>query len=398
MTAYLVQPHLKTVRHECPTDRIKTMKHLLIDFENVQPQNLDKLPVENTHVWLFIGVMHKMLPVSLVKSLLRFGERAHLVHLQKMGKNALDFYLSYYLGQITATDPNAQIGILSRDGGYDVLVEHILENQYAQNIIRLAGIEEVQHEKITASQPVPLIETAQPSEPSKPQQPLAPYFQAALTALRKPDAFRPNYLHNLQQNLRKYILHDLFADKTDEECEATTIAVTNKLKAQNLIQIDEQNRVSYHVSDADLLQKIQRYILSQKPKTYADFQAAVENRANALCLNISQDDIQAFAYYLGEQNLIRQESGKIEYAPFAEPKPKPTPKQPENYQPDETVWKKITAALSASKPNRPNKVSALRNMIKSLAKYSDQETEKLVQHLQVKKILRLDGTKIVYLK
>ena len=37
-------------------------------------------------------------------------------------------------------------------------------------------------------------------------------------------------------------------------------------------------------------------------------------------------------------------------------------------------------------------------MIKSLAKYSDQETEKLVQHLQVKKILRLDGTKIVYLK
>lgn len=279
------------------------MKHLLIDFENVQPQNLDKLPVENTHVWLFIGVMHKMLPVSLVKSLLRFGERAHLVHLQKTGKNALDFYLSYYLGQITATDSDAQIGILSRDGGYDVLVEHILENQYAQNIIRLAGIEEVQHEKITASQPVPLIETAQPSEPSepskpsKPQQPLAPYFQAALTALRKPDAFRPNYLHNLQQNLRKYILHDLFADKTDEECEATTIAVTNKLKAQNLIQIDEQNRVSYHVSDADLLQKIQRYILSQKPKTYADFQAAVENRANALCLNISQDDIQAFAYY-----------------------------------------------------------------------------------------------------
>ena len=374
------------------------MKHLLIDFENIQPQNLDKLPVDDTHVWLFIGVMHKMLPVSLVKSLLRFGERAHLVHLQKTGKNALDFYLSYYLGQITATDSDAQIGILSRDGGYDVLVEHILENQYAQNIIRLAGIEEVQHEEITASQPVPLIETAQPPEPFKPQQPLAPYFQAALTALRKPDAFRPNYLHNLQQNLRKYILHDLFADKTDEECEATTIAVTNKLKAQNLIQIDEQNRVSYHVSDADLLQKIQRYILSQKPKTYADFQAAVESRANALCLNISQGDIQAFARYLSEQNLIRQSKGKIEYAPFAEPKPQSTPKQPENYQPDETVWKKITAALPASKTNRPNTVNALRNMIKSLAKCSDQETEKLLQHLQFKKILRIDDTKIVYLQ
>ena len=181
------------------------MKHLLIDFENIQPQNLDKLPVDDTHVWLFIGVMHKMLPVSLVKSLLRFGERAHLVHLQTTGQNTLDFYLSYYLGQITATDPSAQIGILSRDGGYDVLVEHILENRQAENIIRLACIEEVQHEKMPAPRPAPLIETAQPPEPSKPQQPLAPYFQAALTALRKPDAFRPSYLHNLQQNLRKYV-------------------------------------------------------------------------------------------------------------------------------------------------------------------------------------------------
>lgn len=376
----------------------KTMKHLLIDFENIQPQNLDKLPVDDTHVWLFIGVMHKMLPVSLVKSLLRFGERAHLVHLQKTGKNALDFYLSYYLGQITATDPSAQIGILSRDGGYDVLVEHILENRQAENIIRLAGIEEVQHEKMPAPRPAPLIETAQPPEPSKPQQPLAPYFQAALTALRKPDAFRPSYLHNLQQNLRKYVLHDLFADKTDEECEAITIAITNKLKAQNLIKVDEQNIVSYHVSDADLLQKIQRYILSQKPKTYTDFQAAVESRASALCLDISQGDIQAFAQYLSGQDLIRQEKGKIEYAPFAAPKPQPAPKQPENYQPDETTWKKVVAALSVAKDKRPSKVKALRNTIKAHAKCSDQETEKLLQHLQLKKILRVDGTKAVYLK
>ena len=78
------------------------MKHLLIDFENVQPQNLDNLPTDGIHIWLFLGAVHKSLPVSLVKSLLRFGERTHLVQLQKTGKNALDFYLSYYLGQITA--------------------------------------------------------------------------------------------------------------------------------------------------------------------------------------------------------------------------------------------------------------------------------------------------------
>ena len=303
------------------------MKHLLIDFENVQPQNLDNLPTDGIHIWLFIGVQHKMLPVSLVKSLLRFGERAHLVQLQKTGKNALDFYLSYYLGQITATDPEAQIGILSRDGGYDVLVEHILENQQAKGIVRLANIDEVQHQKITAAPPPALLENnTQPETDPKPQQSLAPYFQAALAALRRPDAFRPSRLHNLQKNLRKHILRDLFTDKTEEESVITTNAVINKLKAQNFISIDEQEAVSYHISDNDLLQKIQRYILSQRPKSYADFQAAVQKRADALCLTVSPSEIQAFARHLREQNLIRQENGKIEYAPFAEPKLQPPPK------------------------------------------------------------------------
>ncbi|STZ51638.1 PIN domain-containing protein [Neisseria dentiae] len=386
-----------------PTDlltiKFKFMKHLLIDFENVQPQNLDKLPPDDTHIWLFLGVVHKMLPVSLVKSLLRFGERTHLVHLQKTGKNALDFYLSYYLGQITASDPNAQIGILSRDGGYDILVEHILESQHAQGIVRLANIDEVQYEKITATPPTPQIAgNQQPETAPKPHQSLSPYFQAALTALRQPDAFRPSRLHNLQQNLRKHILCDLLTGKIDEECMKIVVAITNKLKAQNLISINEQDVVSYHIGDTDLLQKIQRYILQIKPKNYADFQAAVQSRADAFCLRINQGDIQAFARHLREQNLIRQESGKIEYGPFPGPKPKPAVKQPENYQPDETMWKKVIAALSVAKGKRPSKVSALSNTIKAHTRCSDEETEKLFQHLQDTETLRVDGTKIVYLK
>ena len=375
------------------------MKHLLIDFENVQPQNLDNLPTDGIHIWLFIGVQHKMLPVSLVKSLLRFGERAHLVQLQKTGKNALDFYLSYYLGQITATDPEAQIGILSRDGGYDVLVEHILETRQAKGIVRLTDIDEVQHQKITAAPPPALLENSpQPETEPKPQQSLVPYFQAALAALRRPDAFRPSRLHNLQKYLHKYVLCDLFADKADEECERTANAVIHKLKVQNFISIDEQEVVSYHISDNDLLQKIQRYILSQRPQTYADFQTAVQSRADALCLTVSPNDIQAFARHLHEQNLIRQENGKIEYAPFAKPKPQPAPKQAAKtgWQPDEAKWKKLIAALSVK--NRPNKTKALRNTIKVHVKCGEQEIEKMLKHLQDTKILHLEGEKIVYSK
>ncbi len=374
------------------------MKHLLIDFENIQPQNLNRLPTEDIHVWLFLGALHKSLPIGLVQSLLRFGERVHLIQLQKSGKNALDFYLSYYLGQITATDPEAHIGILSRDGGYDVLVEHIVENRQAQEIVRLANIDEVQYQNNhpSPSAATPLIDpkTTNNTPSEKLSQPLAPYFQAALSALRQPGAFHPRFLHNLQQNLCKYILRDLFQNKTDNECEATSIAVINKLKAQNLIRVDEHGAVSYHISDSDLLQKIQRYILNTKPPTYADFQAAVQNRADAFALSIGQGDIQAFARHLREQNLIRQNNGNIEYAPFAEPEKQPATT---GYHPDETVWKKIMAPLSVAKAKRPKTLSSLKNTIRSSTKSDTQQTEKLLQHLQDTKFLRLDGTKVVYL-
>ena len=299
------------------------MKHLLIDFENIQPQNLDKLPTEDTHIWLFLGTRHKSLPISLVASLLPFGERVHLIHLQKSGKNALDFYLSYYLGKIIATDTDAQIGILSRDGGYDILVEHILEKQEAKGVVRLANIDDVQHIKVNTTPPTKLPELHPQSEnslkPPQPLEPLAPYFQAALTALRQPNAFLPSRLNNLQQNLCKYILREQFQGKTDEEYKTITTRIINKLKTQNLISFDAQGIVIYHISDEDLLLKIQRYILNIKPKTFTEFQAAVQKRAGDLSLSVSQADIQAFACHLRKQNHIRQKKGKIEYAPFSSP-------------------------------------------------------------------------------
>ncbi|SUO95314.1 hypothetical protein [Suttonella ornithocola] len=33
------------------------MKHLLIDFENIQPKNLDQVSEKETHIWLFLGVI-----------------------------------------------------------------------------------------------------------------------------------------------------------------------------------------------------------------------------------------------------------------------------------------------------------------------------------------------------
>ena len=97
-----------------------------------------------------------------------------------------------------------------------------------------------------------------------------------------------------------------------------------------------------------------------------------------------------------EQNLIRQNNGKIEYAPFA--LTNPIPQKKIAHLPDETMWKKVIAALSVQPSKRPGKVSTLRNTIKAHAKSNNYETEKLLQHLLDKKVLSINGTNITYLK
>lgn len=375
------------------------MKHLLIDFENIQPQNLDKLSEKETNIWLFLGASHKALSIELVQSLLRFGERVHIIRLQKTGKNALDFYLSYYLGQITATDPEAIIGILSRDGGYDVLVEHILVNQNAQSIIRLDSVEKVQKELICQEETriassMDFADDTQSIEVKVNQHSIAPYFQAALMGLRTPNAFLPSRLHNLEQNLRKYILKDLLADKIEKEQDKIITVVINKMKTQKLITINEQGCIEYHISDDDILLKIQRYILNIKPKLFADFQAAVQNRASVFGLNTDARSVQEFARYLREQNLIRQSKGEIEYPPFSEPLPTQAVKN--SHYPDQIMWQKVVAALSVAPNKRPNKLKSLQNTIKAHAKCSDQEVIRIVQHLKDNHFIELNNNKVNY--
>lgn len=374
------------------------MKHLLIDFENIQPLNLDNIPHENTHIWLFLGIHQKQLSIELVQSLLRFGERVHFIRLKKSGKNALDFYLSYYLGQVTATDPLAMIIILSGDGGYDVLVEHITTNQHVSSLVRWARLDEVQlMPKLIEHQNV-MIEAEQVFDCTQPETnhlPITFYFQAALTALRAPKAFRPTRLHNLQLNLRNHILRDWIMYKNVAEQESIVEKVINQFKTKNLIQINEHEWIVYQLDDADILSKIQRYILHIKPKTLVNFQKAIEQRAKSLCLTVQPNDVQEFIRHLCKQGLIRQNNDQIEYPPFTKRDRQPETKL-NKYQPDKIILDKIMK--TTSQKNRPNKISSLKNTIKAMAKGQEAEVEAIFQYLQDKKHIQVNENKIIYLK
>jgi hypothetical protein len=54
-----------------------------------------------------------------------FGERGKYIVLEAHGPNALDFHIAYYLGVLVAADASGFFHIISKDKGFDPLIQHL---------------------------------------------------------------------------------------------------------------------------------------------------------------------------------------------------------------------------------------------------------------------------------
>ena len=101
------------------------MNYVLIDFENVQPESIDRLAHEHFKVRVFVGASQTKIPFDMARSLQRLGAHAEYIKIAGNGPNALDFHIAYYLGQLSAADPAACYHLVSRDAGFDPLIQHL---------------------------------------------------------------------------------------------------------------------------------------------------------------------------------------------------------------------------------------------------------------------------------
>jgi hypothetical protein len=97
---------------------------LFVDLENVQKVDLSAVPAD-TRVMIFYGVTQKKLPEQLVVRAQPLGSRLRWVKISGQGPNALDFHISFYLGQILADGPGPECVVLSYDTGFDPLIRHL---------------------------------------------------------------------------------------------------------------------------------------------------------------------------------------------------------------------------------------------------------------------------------
>lgn len=100
--------------------------YVLIDFENVQPAALGRLRVGETRVKVFLGQHQSKLALQLVQALQPFGGDAEYIQIQGSGPDAVDFHISFYIGQISVAEPTASFTIVSKDKGFDPLVRHVV--------------------------------------------------------------------------------------------------------------------------------------------------------------------------------------------------------------------------------------------------------------------------------
>ena len=99
--------------------------YVLIDFENVQPRNLEILASHPFKVLVFVGASQAKIPFELAAAMQHLGDDAQYVKIGGNGKNALDFHLAFYVGELAAKDPEAYFHIISKDTGFDPLIKHL---------------------------------------------------------------------------------------------------------------------------------------------------------------------------------------------------------------------------------------------------------------------------------
>ncbi len=115
--------------------------YVLIDFENVQPKNLELLTKHPFKVFVFVGASQAKVPFDLADSMQFLGNDAKYVKISGNGQNALDFHIAYYVGELAGKDPNAHFHIISKDKGFDPLIQHLKNRKV--NILREKDLGEI---------------------------------------------------------------------------------------------------------------------------------------------------------------------------------------------------------------------------------------------------------------
>jgi hypothetical protein len=193
---------------------------VLIDFESVQPASLAVLAADHFRLKVFVGATQHKLPFALVTAIQGMGERAEYIRVAGSGRNALDFHIAYYIGRIASQAPDAFFHIISKDTGFDPLIQHLKEQKIFCR--RWQAVDEI-----------PAVKALESKSPEQ----RAALF---LTKLQEPKSTRPR----TEKKLRSAIATHFHRQLTDDDI----TSVIGALRALGHLSIDG-SKVVYTIAD-----------------------------------------------------------------------------------------------------------------------------------------------------
>jgi hypothetical protein len=116
---------------------METNDLVFVDFENVHEIDTTGLK-PNVTLRIIVGDDQNKVPFSLVQELQAHGKNINWIKVTGKGKNALDFFIAYYLGVSTTKNESTNYYIYSNDKGFDPLINHL--SQSGINIQRISNL------------------------------------------------------------------------------------------------------------------------------------------------------------------------------------------------------------------------------------------------------------------
>lgn len=190
--------------------------YVLIDYENVQPAAITALDHEYFKVIVFVGANQTKIAFEFAALLQQMGPRAQYVKIASSGPNALDFHIAFYIGRLAAQEPSAYFHVISKDTGFDSLIQHLRD----QKILAFRSIDIAE---------IPIVKAASAETAAQ---------KLALIAsnLKRQGEARPRTVKTLSTSI-----NILFQNRLSE---ADLTALVQALQQEGLISVEE-NKVSY---------------------------------------------------------------------------------------------------------------------------------------------------------
>lgn len=190
--------------------------YILIDYENVQPDFTNKLNEEHFCIYVFMGENQNKISVEFASFIQAMGSASKYIKISGNGNNALDFHIAYYIGDLTAKDPESFYHIISKDNGFDPLIKYLNEKKF--HVYRWRSVDEI-----------PAIKNLNLKSPSE-------RASVVKNKFNKIGISKPKTLKTLYSSINALFQKTLSDDEIN--------AIVEELKRQTVIIIDK-TKVSY---------------------------------------------------------------------------------------------------------------------------------------------------------